>query len=81
MTHSYRARSRQLVMATTSLQAELRRGALLGAPLGYALGLLIYGGIGYLVAGQSGLLVGCLIATAFAALGLHLILRYIKAAF
>ena len=62
-----------------SLRSELRRGILLGAPLGYALGLALYGGIGLAVAGQTGLYVGCAIATAFAAAGLAVCLRYVEA--
>ena len=61
------------------LRNELRRGILLGAPLGYALGLAIYGGIGLAVAGQTGLYVGCAIATGFAVAGLRLCLRYVEA--
>lgn len=53
------------------------RGVLLGAPLGYATGLLLYGGIGWLVAGSTGLWVGCGIATAFALAGLYLCLRFV----
>jgi hypothetical protein len=61
-----------------SLRTELRRGVLLGAPAGYASGLALYGGIGYWAAGQSGLLIGLAVATAFAAIGLHLCLRYVE---
>lgn len=62
-----------------SLRSELRRGVLLGAPIGYALGLAIYGGIGLAVAGQTGLYVGCAIATGFAVAGLTICLRYVEA--
>ena len=51
----------------------------MGAPLGYLIGLSVYGGIGYLVAGISGLAVGAVIATAFAAAGLILCLRFVEA--
>jgi hypothetical protein len=61
-----------------SFRPELRRGILMGAPLGYALGLALYGGIGLWGWGTTGLLVGCAIATAFAAIGLHLCLRYVE---
>jgi hypothetical protein len=60
---------------TTSLRADLRRGIFMGVPVGYATGLALYGGIGYWIAGSTGLLVGCAIATSFAAIGLHLCLR------
>lgn len=60
------------------MRAELTRGVLLGAPIGYAAGLAIYGGIGYLVAGQTGLAVGCVIATGFAAAGLIICLRFVR---
>jgi hypothetical protein len=61
------------------LRSELRRGVLLGAPLGYLTGLALYGGIGYLVAGQTGLWVGGIIATGFAVAGLAICLRYVEA--
>jgi hypothetical protein len=61
-----------------SLRSELRRGVLLGAPLGYLAGLALYGGIGYWAAGVTGLWVGCAIATAFAVVGLRLCLRYVE---
>lgn len=51
----------------------------MGAPLGYALGLAVYGGIGHLVAGATGLWVGMALATLFAAVGLHLCLRFVQA--
>jgi hypothetical protein len=47
------------------MRADLQRGVLMGAPLGYAIGLLTYGGIGYLVAGQTGLLVRAQIVAVF----------------
>jgi len=61
------------------MRVDLTRGVLLGAPIGYAIGLLTYGGIGYLVAGQTGLIVGSVIATAFAVAGLILCLRFVEA--
>jgi hypothetical protein len=61
-----------------SFRSDLRRGILMGAPVGYATGLALYGGIGYWMAGSTGLLVGCAIATFFAAIGLHLCLRYVE---
>jgi hypothetical protein len=57
----------------------LRKGVLAGAPLGYVLGLFTYGGIGYLVAGATGLWAGVALATVFAAIGLRLTLRYVRA--
>lgn len=60
------------------MRAELTRGVLLGAPIGYAIGLAIYGGIGYLVAGIPGLAVGAVIATAFAVAGLVICLRFVR---
>jgi chromate transport protein ChrA len=62
-----------------SFRSDLRRGVLMGAPVGYATGLALYGTIGYWAAGTTGLLVGCLAATVFAAIGLHLCLRYVEA--
>lgn len=62
-----------------SLRPELRRGVIAGAPLGYLIGLATYGGIGHAVAGTTGLWVGCAIATAFAAIGLRMCLRYVEA--
>jgi hypothetical protein len=62
-----------------SLRSELRRGVLLGAPVGYLTGLALYGGIGYWLAGTTGLWVGCAVATAFAVAGLRLCLRYVEA--
>jgi len=62
-----------------SMRSELRRGVLLGAPVGYITGLAFYGGIGYWAAGAAGLWVGCAIATAFAVVGLRLCLRYVEA--
>jgi hypothetical protein len=61
------------------MRADLQRGVLLGAPLGYLIGLAVYGGIGYLVAGQTGLAVGAVIATAFAVAGLVICLRFVRA--
>jgi hypothetical protein len=61
------------------MRADLQRGVLLGAPIGYAIGLAVYGGIGYLVAGQTGLAIGAVIATAFAAAGLVICLRFVQA--
>lgn len=67
-------------MATsTRTKADLRRGAFMGAPVGYALGLAVYAGIGYWAAGAAGAIAGVLIATAFAAVGLRLLLGYIDA--
>jgi len=62
-----------------SLRSDLRRGVLLGAPIGYATGLALYGGIGYWLAGTTGLWFGCAISTAFAVVGLRLYLRYVEA--
>lgn len=59
------------------MREELTRGILLGAPLGYLVGLAVYGGIGYWIAGQAGLVVGTAIATAFAVAGLTLCLRFV----
>lgn len=56
----------------------LTRGVLLGAPIGWLTGLALYGGIGYLVAGISGLAVGCIIATGFAVTGLLICLRFVR---
>ena len=52
---------------------------LIGGLLGFSFSGLFYGGIGYLVAGQTGLWVGGIIATAFAVVGLRLCLRYVEA--
>lgn len=62
-----------------TMRADLTRGVLMGAPLGYTIGLAVYGGIGYLVAGISGLAIGTVIATAFAVAGLILCLRFVRA--
>jgi hypothetical protein len=70
---------RLLRSVTTSPRSDLRRGVFMGVPVGYATGLTLYGGIGYWIAGSTGLLVGCAIATVFAAIGLHLCLRYVEA--
>ena len=61
------------------LRSDLRRGLLMGAPLGYAIGLATYGGIGHAVAGTTGLWVGVVIATLFAVFGLRMCLRYVEA--
>lgn len=57
----------------------LRRGMLLGAPLSYALGLCLYGGLGYWAAGTAGCIIGCVIATIFAIVGLRAGLRLVRA--
>lgn len=61
------------------MRADLTRGVLMGAPIGYAMGLLVYGSLGYWIAGPSGLAVGAIVATAFAVAGLHLCLRFVRA--
>jgi hypothetical protein len=60
-----------------SMRSELRRGVLLGAPIGYLTGLAFYGGIGFWAAGTAGLWIGCAVATVFAVVGLRLCLRYV----
>jgi hypothetical protein len=62
-----------------SIDRPLRRGILLGAPIGYLAGAALYSSIGYLVAGTPGLLVGLALATLFAAIGLRLCLRFARA--
>lgn len=46
---------------------------LIGGLLGFSFGCLFYGGIGYLAFGTTGLILGLLVAAAFAAYGLYLV--------
>jgi len=47
-----------------------------GFPLGFGLGVAVYGGIGWLVAGQTGFAIGAAIAAGFAIAGLIVTLRF-----
>lgn len=62
-----------------SIDRPLRRGILLGAPIGALSGAALYGSIGRLLAGTPGLCAGLALATAFTAIGLHLCLRFARA--
>lgn len=63
------------------MREKLTRGILLGAPFGHLVGIAVYGGIGYWIAGQAGLIVCSAIATAFAVAGLTLCLRFVHQQF
>lgn len=57
----------------------LNRAFLLGAPLGLATGCLLYGGLGFWIAGTTGLYVGLVIAAIFAIAGGIVGWRYLQA--
>ena len=63
----------------TPLSSVLNRQFLLGVPVGLALGCLMYGGIGYQVAGTTGLYVGIALAVVFAIAGATVGWRYLQA--
>ena len=65
----------------TSIRSELRKGIFIGAPVGYATGIALYGGLGYWIAGSTGFFVGLAIATVFAVAGLTICLRLVNANF
>lgn len=64
---------------TAPLSTVLVRQLLLGAPIGLALGCLMYGGIGYRVAGTTGLYVGIALAVVFAIAGAAVGWHYLQA--
>lgn len=63
----------------TPLSSVLTRQFLLGAPVGLALGCLMYGGIGYRIAGTTGLYIGLALAVVFAIAGAAVGWRYLQA--
>ena len=63
----------------TPLSSVLTRQFLFGAPVGLTLGCLMYGGIGYRVAGTTGLYVGIALAVVFAIAGATVGWRYLQA--
>lgn len=54
----------------------LNRGIILGAPVGLVVGALVYGGIGYWIAGTTGLTIGLIICSIFATIGAIQLFRF-----
>ena len=63
---------------TAPLSSVFTRIFWAGVPAGLAIGCLVYGSLGYWIAGIAGLAVGCLIAVGFAIAGTIVTLRFLQ---